>query len=318
MPKKLPVGRKYLLMFRDPLVQSLDEKHKQWRKNCFDETLTNEVDQLKKQVRDKWNARLYWPETTLLGMTDFWVVMSPPYEAVKDMRDIARQKKQLIITDDGDALNITLRERNGSITCPYHIIPIFIDPTILTLNDKYSVKEAVWDIVKTEIGKYDRVVKGRKYAVPAQEPEELTPILRCRQTTFNNYLRWYDQWIRGLSFRRITYVEMTLKDPSKRAELFRKFAETRQTTVITSSMPDDLRRAITSKENAVRKGVDLIFFAVHRTKRFADTPPEEITGIPGSGRPHKCTRDVLSCLMDCPSPKDCLSYQNLLQASQTI
>jgi len=319
MPKELPVGRKYLLMLRDSLVQQLDEKHKQWRKNCSDETLTNEVDQFKKQVQEKWNARIHWPEPTLQGVTDYWTAMTPPYEAVKDMREIARRKKQLIITVDptgtvDDALRITFRDSNGSITCLPHEIPIFIDPTILTLNDEHSVKKAVWDIVKTEIGKHNKIIKSRDFAVPAKEPEALAPILRCRQKTFDNYLRWYDQWIRGLSFRRITYVEMILKDPSKREELFKKYAEARQITVITSSMPDDLRRSITAKENAVRKGVDLIFFAIHRNKRFEDTPPEDITGIPKSGKPHKCTHDAFTCNADCLSPTECPSFQKLLQA----
>ena len=315
MPKELPVGRKYLLMLRDGLVQTLAEKHKEWRKNCFDETLTQEVEQLTKRVRDKWNAGIYWPETTLQGVTDYWLATTPPYVAVKDMREAARRKGYVIIDND---LKITHLNISGLISCAPHEIPIIIDPTILTFNNAHAVKEAVWDIVKTEIGKHKKIIKGRNFAVPAKEPEALAHILRYHQKTFDNSLRWYDQWIRGLRFRTITYVELTLTDPVKREDLFLKYVEARHTpTIITSSMPANLRRSITAKENAVRKGVDHIYYAIHRTRRFADNPPEEITEIPHSGRPHKCTHNARSCHMDCPSPKDCASYQELLQVCQT-
>lgn len=316
MSKELPVGRKYLLMLRDGLVQTLAEKHKEWRKKCFDETLTREVEQLKKKVKDKWNARLYWPETTLQGVTDLWLVTSCPYVAVRDERDNARRGEHLFINKETGKM--TFLKCKGLVSCSPHEIPIVIDPTILTLNDKRAIKEAVWDIVEPEIGKHKKRIKDRDFAVPAKEPEALAPILRCRQKTFDNHLRRYDQWMRGLRFRTITYVELTLTDPVKREELFLKHVEARhRATIITSSMPADLRRSITAKENAVRKGVDLIFYAIHRTKRVADIPPEEITATPDSGRPHKCTHNALSCQVDCPSPKDCASFQKLLQACQT-
>jgi len=313
MPIKL-LEIKDSLMRRDPLVQKLAEKHKQWRKNCFDETLTEEVEQLKKQVQDKWNARLYWPETTRQGVTDFWLVTSPPYVAVRDERDNARCEEHLFINEDG---KMTFLKCKGIVCCSPHEIPIIIDPTILTLNDAKIVKNAVWDIVKQEIGKKRSNVKGRDFAVPSKEPEELAVVLRCRQKTFENYLRWYDQWIRRLTFRRITYVELTITDPEKREELFGKYSSARSITVVTSSMPADLRHSITAKENRVRKGVDFIYYAIHRNRRVEENPDEKLTAILQSSRPHKCTRDARTCLVNCPSPEDCTSYQELLQACQT-
>ena len=73
MPKELPVVRKAELMFRDDLVKNYIEKSLQWFKNCFDAALTNEVEQLKKQVREKWNAGIYFPESTKQGVTDWWM-----------------------------------------------------------------------------------------------------------------------------------------------------------------------------------------------------------------------------------------------------
>jgi len=311
---ELPVGRKYLLMLRDPLVLKLAEIHKQWRSNCFDEALTKEVEQLKGQVRDKWNDGIYWPETTLQGVTDYWLVTTHPYEAVKDMREDAKRKGHLIIEEIDGKLNLSFRNVSNFISCSPHEITLTINPRILTLNNAKSIKKKVWEVIKLEIEKQDNHPGN---LIPSEEPEALAPILRCRQKTFENYLRWYDQWMRGLSFRRITYIELTFTDPLKREELFRKCSDAKNITVITSSMPDDLRRSITAKENAVRKGVDLIYFAIHRTKRFSDSPPEEITTTPHNGRPHKCTHDASTCLVDCPSPPDCTSYQKLLQASQS-
>jgi len=90
MPIELP-DRKYLLMLRAPLVDEYVKKWKQWRANCFDETLIKEKEQLGKKVREKWNARIYWPEATIQGVSDFWLLTSAVYVGVRDERDSARR-----------------------------------------------------------------------------------------------------------------------------------------------------------------------------------------------------------------------------------
>jgi hypothetical protein len=75
MTKELPIDRKFDLMIRDEQFNSYLEKSKQWLKNPNDEDLTKEVEQLRKQVHDKWNARIHWPETTIQGLTDFWMLV---------------------------------------------------------------------------------------------------------------------------------------------------------------------------------------------------------------------------------------------------
>ena len=173
MPKELPVDRKCLLKLLYPLVQELDEKHKQWRKNCFDETLTNEVEQLKKQVKDKWNARLHWPESTIQGVTDFYMLVREPFKAVVD----ARGGGTMILPLQEDGLNLgemtfASFEGNGLIHCPPHKIPIIIDPNILTLHDAQTVKDEVWEIVKAEIGKRKNTIKG-----DGREPVRCAPVV---------------------------------------------------------------------------------------------------------------------------------------------
>ncbi|MBU4233869.1 MAG: hypothetical protein KKD99_09275 [Proteobacteria bacterium] len=290
MPKELPVDRKYELMIRDDLVQNLVEKHKQWRKNCFDETLTQEVEQLKKQVKDKWNARLHWPESTIQGVTNCWMLIHEPYKAVVD----ARVEGTLRIDKNGKITFASFKD-NGLIDCPPHKIPIIIDPTILTLHDGETVKEEVWEIVRAEILKRKNTIKGRDipddlvpflpdymeqkttikgrdFAVPAKEPEALAEVFRWKPENFEKHLRRYDQWERGLYLRFITYVEMKVTDPKEREKLFEKFAKAdKRSQTITSSMPDDLARAIKRKENAVRKGVNIIYFAIYRKERPSKT-----------------------------------------------
>jgi hypothetical protein len=191
-------------------------------------------------------------------------------------------------------------DRNGLIFCPSHKIPVLIDPTLLTLNDIRNVKEKVWEMVELEIRKL-RDNKGR-LVEPKGEQKELAKLFHCKSTTFDKYLRWYDHWMRGLPFRLITYVEMKLTDPNKREEIFEKYAKAEKIPqTITGSMPDDLARAIASKENAVRKGVDTIYFAIHRTER-PRTPPRELTQ---SIREYNCPNHPENdCRPDCPYMKD--------------
>jgi len=138
MPKELPVDRKYELMIRDDLFNNYIEKSMQWLRNPYDEALTKEVEQLKKQVKDKWNARIHWPESTIQGVTDFWMLVREPYAAVED----ARSGGTLRIDKNGE-ITFASFKGNGLIHCPPHKIPIIIDPAILTLNDAKTIKEAV-------------------------------------------------------------------------------------------------------------------------------------------------------------------------------
>jgi len=285
MPIKLP-DRKYLLMIRDPLVQQLDEKHRQWRKNCFDEIVTMEVEQLKKKVQDKWNARLHWPETTLQGVTDYWLLMAPPYVAVKDERDNAKREEHLFVDKNG---KLTFIKHKGIICCNSYEIPIIIDPTILTLNDARAVKTAVWDIVKSEIGKQKKTVKGRDFAIPAIEPEYLAAIFRCRSKTFAKYLQWYDFKEAGLSFRNIALIVFHSKPEDKE----QKFEEhLRRKKKIRNIGP-------VKGESTIRVGYNLIYQAIFRTP--APTQEDHIHTSEKYNCPNHSwnSKDGWACKEDC-------------------
>jgi hypothetical protein len=252
MPIELP-NRKYLLMQRDPLVDEYVKKWYQWRSNCFDETLTKETEQLAEKVRRKWNAIIYWPKPTRLGMSDFWGITSPVYAGVRDERENARREEHLFINkEDG---KITLLKCKGLVSCRPHEIHIIIDPTILTSKNALAVKKAVWDIVESEIGKQNKTIKGRNFAIPAKEPEALAAVFRCKPEKFEKYLRWYDLKNVGLTFRLIALIEFRSK-PEEREQKFE----------------EQIRRKEKSKnlgpvegESTIRAGYNIIHRAIFRT-----------------------------------------------------
>jgi hypothetical protein len=252
MPIELP-DRKYLLMQRDPLVDEYVKKWYQWRANCFDETLTEEEEQLGEKVREKWNARIYWPETTKQGVSDLWLVTSPVYLGVRDERDSARREEHVFINkEDG---KITSLKYKGLVSCKPHEIPIIIDPTILTSKNALAVKKAVWEIVESEIGKQNKTIKGRNFAIPAEEPEALAAVFHCKAETFEKYLRWYDLKKAGLTFRLIGLIEFRSK-PEEREQKFEE--QIRRKEKFKNLGPIE-------GESTIRAGYNIIHRAIFRT-----------------------------------------------------
>lgn len=172
---------------------------------------------------------------------------------------------------------------NNLIHCPSHKIPIIIDPTILTLKDENLIKEAVWDIVKLEIGKNNRTIKGRDFAIPAKEPEELAPILRCKPKTFEKYLHWYDLKEAGLSFRLIALIEFRSK-PEERDQKFE--AAINKKKKFKPGLP-------VKGESTIREGYNKIYRAIKR-----ESAPTQEDQIPTSGK-YNCPDHGRDCPEDC-------------------
>jgi hypothetical protein len=123
------------------------------------------------------------------------------YIAVKDARNDG-----MIRINNNKQIFFASFKNNGLIYCDPHKIPIIIDPTILTINDAKIVKQAVWDMIKAQVGNPRSTIKGRAFAVPPKEPEAMAPVFRCRSKTFSKYLRWYDLKMVGLTFRLIALI----------------------------------------------------------------------------------------------------------------
>jgi hypothetical protein len=61
-PRKWTIpARKYVLMERDPLVNAFDRKFKEWLKDKSNSNLKNEMDELERQVKEKWQEKIYKP-----------------------------------------------------------------------------------------------------------------------------------------------------------------------------------------------------------------------------------------------------------------
>jgi hypothetical protein len=278
MPKELPT-RKYPLMMRDPLVKNFDKKFKQWLKNRDDGSLQVEEYQLRNQVKEKWAVGIYIPETTIQGLTDHWLPTTHSYMAVEDGR-----KGGVMRFDENMKMTWASFDKNGLIFCDPHKIPIIIDPTILTLNDVRMVKEAVWDIVKAEIGKRKDIIKGRDFAVPTEEPDALAALFRCRADTFSKYIRWFDLKRAGLSFRLIALIEGTTKSPEDR--------DTRFQYLMGAKKNPHIGKAVHG-EDAVRAGFNLIYQAIFRM-----SAPSKEESIPTIGN-YNCPIHGQECPEDC-------------------
>lgn len=276
MPKELPVDRKYELMIRDDEFNNYIERSRQWLKNPNNEALTIEVEQLRQRVKDKWNARIHWPESTIQGVTDFWMLIREPYKAVEDAR--VGGTTIFSLQEDGFSMTFSSFKDNGLIHCPPNKIPIIIDPTILTLHDAPTVKKEVWEIVKAEILKRKNTIKsrdipddfvpflpdyveqktaikGRDFAVPADEPEDLAAVFRCKAETFEKYLRWYDLNMKeGLTFRLIAFIEFHSK-PEEREQKFGEHIGRKKRVKNIGPVEE---------EDTVRKGVGMICQAIFR------------------------------------------------------
>ncbi|MDD3581826.1 MAG: hypothetical protein PHW74_12500 [Desulfobacca sp.] len=87
------ISRKYALMQRDPLVTEFNRKLKESPKDYLQST---EGDNLAKQIRKKWAVKIYIPETTIQGLTDFWFPVSlESYNFIED----ARQAYKIILAE---------------------------------------------------------------------------------------------------------------------------------------------------------------------------------------------------------------------------
>lgn len=268
LPREWTTGeRKYALIIRDPLAHKYNKKLQEWLKDQINENLAHEANGLKQELEQKWHFHTYIPrcikenaEEALSRLesgliTRLWRPNFAKPQAVKDLR---KHFGHLIIDQKTHHIINTGYEDTGLIYCPPPLIPIAIDPTMLTLRNAHKVKEAVWDIVKTEIEKLqDGKGPGWNPVAPSGEPEALAEVLRCRPANFEKYLRWYDLHMATVPFRVIAHYESAIKDPEKREAIYEN--------VIGARKNPKVRRKVKG-ESAVRKGHDLIHIAIHRKK----------------------------------------------------
>lgn len=278
-----PFDRKYALMQRDPLIKNYSNILKKWLKARNDSDLAAKADNLADQIRKKWAVRIYIPETTIQGLTDFWFPTTlDVYISVED----AREKSSMVLQgkdDTGFKITCASFKRNHLIYCPPHKIPIIIDPTLLTLIDARIVKTAVWDIVKAEIEKQRNIVKGRALTIPPREPKALSEVLHCHPDTFLKYLRWYDLKKLGLPFRLIALIEFFNKPDAKEGK-FKHYASLKKKPKIGTSVKG---------ESTVREGYNLINRAIFRNSALSQQEHFSIL------EDYNCPNHGKDCTLDC-------------------
>jgi hypothetical protein len=260
--------RKYALIIRDPLTHKFDRKLLEWLKDQSNESLAAEVNNLHQELEIKWHFRIYIPRVITDNIEEAlsriergliirpWRPIFAKPQAIKDLR---KPLSRVFIDPKAGKIFITGYEHTGLIYCPAPLIPIAFDPTMLTLADADRVKKAVWDIVKTEITKLqDGKGPGWTPVAPGGEPEALAEVLRCRPANFEKYLRWYDlHEMAILPFRVIAHYESIIEDPERREAIYENVIGARKNPKV---------RHKVKGESAVRKGHDLILYAIHRKK----------------------------------------------------
>jgi hypothetical protein len=130
---------------------------------------------------------------------------------------------------------------------------IEIDLNLIDLNDARYVKKDIWEYIERCIKK--RKQEGKRTII-FHEPAELLPLYHIREATFNNYLRWYDiHTTERFTFRLIALIEKIRKNNPQRAE-----------EILEKLKSKKIRWGNSIKgEDAVEKGIKLIYKAIHRT-----------------------------------------------------
>lgn len=279
-----PFDRKYALMLRDPLVKSFGKTLKNFLNACDNADLEAETENLKDQIRKKWAVRIYVPETTIQGLTDFWFPTALEVHAsVKD----ARGNSSMVLQGNentGFKITRTSFQDNNLIYCESHKIPINIDPSLLTLNDAQLVKNAVWEIVKADIVKERGAKKGRALTIPPREPIALAEVLHCRLDSFVKYVQWFDLKEAGLSFRLIALGWFSIKNLEKREVMFENQIDKKKKNRLGTPIKG---------EEAVRAGYDLIYRAI-----FRNSAPIHASHISNLEK-YDCPRHGQDCPDDC-------------------
>ncbi len=289
--------RKYALIIRDPLTCRYDRKLLEWLKDQSNESLTGEVKNLQQELETKWRFRIYIPREVVDDLEEAlsriergliirpWRPIFAKPQAIKDLRKTFPHP----VRDPKTGAIIITGYETGLIVCAPPLIPIGIDPTMLTLHDADRVMKAVWNMVKPDIKK-SRGENRQSWTPipPGGEPEALARVLRCRPKTFEKNLWRYDLHTEeSLAFRRIALLESTIstiEDQGRLKAIFEK--------VIGGGEPTKIRKKVKG-ESAVKKGVALIQLAIHRKKSLDDEDQ-----LP---RPFKCPvhAGINNCPIDC-------------------
>ena len=258
--------RKMQLIQRDPLGREFEDIFQKWLIDKQNFELWDKLIKIKNKIKEKYRCVIAIFEE--LGK---W--------AVADRLDSAVQVGQQPWWLPND-------KKNNLIHCEPHVIPILIDPTLITLNDARRVKKEVWKIVEHELKQRPAFTRP-PCGFPADAPPELAKLLRCNGKTFEKYIRWYDLKMRGLTFRMIARIEHSFKETKEKEVTYQRELARNKKTPITGGR--------VKGESTVRRGFDLVYVSIHREK-----PPQKETDIPTQDK-YNCPDHGTGCPRSCPT-----------------
>ena len=272
------IDRKQELILRDPLGIEYVRKKQTWLKNLpkFDLLLYNSIHEITEKLNRKWKVNLWGIKNSGNSLD----MSGESYEFVEDPRNYEGQ----IVLIKGKFRSFSFAQDN-SIYCPYHKIPIIIDPSILTINDARKVKNAVWNIVKKEINKRIKDITNKwNQSTPKGESKELGKLIHCRNDTFRKYLKWYDLHIEGFPFRLIAYIELSIKDKEKQKAFYQQQGSKQRKLKLGKRIKG---------ESAVRNAYNIVYEAIHRK-----SPSDKEENIPSVIEPYNCPQHGHNCEED--------------------
>jgi len=179
-------------------------------------------------------------------------------------------------------------------------IPFIIDVSRLNRNDERAVKKLIWSIIENNLQK-ERTKK------PHDEFKECGFLYHLRdEKTFQNYLRWYDLHFEKphFTFRAIAFIEYVFRNyPDKYESTMTEIAK--RTKIVRTARGERILKGVVGEhikgEDAVEKGVKLIYSAIHRKPYLQKTKQ----------RDYNCPTHGVSCpTMECPYLKSFMKDYN--------
>ncbi|MFO0752972.1 MAG: hypothetical protein U0411_06570 [Thermodesulfovibrionales bacterium] len=154
--------------------------------------------------------------------------------------------------------------------CPGNWIPILINASRLNYQDAKEIKKRIWEFVEK------RLTKGKDTS-PEHEYLECAFLYSTKESTFKNYLRWYDLHVNEkISIRLIAHIE---SNPGKAIETLQRLNHGKIKWGLTIA-----------GEDKIQKGVAKVFKAIHRKDYTKEDVMEEYNcPSHGSNCPQKCS-----------------------------
>lgn len=292
--------RKKLLISRDPLAKDLLKKLDEYRPNKNSPS-EKEIESIRQKLENKWNVSILITGASKPFVTGLPVIKNQkrnnclsPVKFSYDGIEIQEMEPLKIFNKiEGNPIAAFRAPVNGILSeSKTSELVLHVNLSVLDNADAGDIRKAFWDIIKKHIPK--KKPDNKNIDIP-----EISFIYDIRQKTFENYIRWYDlnmeknnKTLKGLSFRAIAFCEYVLRNnPERYDETKRKIIE--RTKVVKSTRGEKEYKGYIGEtikgEDAVEKGVKIIYRAIHRKPYSSKTKQKE----------YNCPTHGTSCPINC-------------------